>query len=133
MKKILVADDDPQFADIIVFLLRKEGYAVDVAANEPQVLNRLSQTNYDVILQDVFFPDKDRGLNLLKKMYDSIRENNTILILITSMPIQLFEQEENINDYLQISQKLLSKTENQKAIVEGVKEALKAQNNSSTN
>ncbi|NMC36152.1 response regulator [Candidatus Beckwithbacteria bacterium] len=126
--KILIADDDPQFSDILHLLLQKEGYQVDIANNEKSVLEAISQKNYNLILQDVFFPSKEQGLSMLQKLYESIALDNTAIILMTSMPTKLFKEEIDLDKYLQIAKQFISKTEDNNVIIASIKQVLAEQN-----
>lgn len=57
--RILVSDDDPKAAGLLVQGLRAEGYAVDHAADGDEAI-WLAETNpYDVMVLDVMMPAKD--------------------------------------------------------------------------
>lgn len=124
MKKILIIDDDPQFVDIINFELKKFGYSTDIASNQNQALNFLSQNIYNLILLDVFLPNKDQGLNLLKYFRQTVLFDEIPIVLITSMPMELFKQEENLASYLEMVKMLISKNEKPQHIVTKIKEIL---------
>ncbi|MBA3585030.1 MAG: response regulator, partial [Gemmatimonadetes bacterium] len=57
--RILVAEDNPINQTVAVRLLERLGYAADIAANGREVLGRLDQSRYDVILMDVQMPQMD--------------------------------------------------------------------------
>lgn len=54
--RILVADDDAQFRQIVVRLLEREGYVVEQAAGAPEALARLEQSAFDLLVADVHMP-----------------------------------------------------------------------------
>ncbi len=56
--KILLAEDDIRLAKMLVFLLKKEGYNVDVVDNGEDVLNYISVKDYDIVLLDWMMPRK---------------------------------------------------------------------------
>lgn len=57
--RILVSDDDPKAAGLLVQGLRAEGYAVDLATDGDEAI-WLAETNpYDVMVLDVMMPAKD--------------------------------------------------------------------------
>ena len=57
--RILVVEDEPDLAGAIATGLRREGYAVDVAADGRSALERLPFTDYDVVCLDLNLPDMD--------------------------------------------------------------------------
>jgi CheY-like chemotaxis protein len=59
MPTILVADDEPAILDLLVEVLRDEGYAVLAAADGPEVLELLGRGRPDLLLMDVMMPGLD--------------------------------------------------------------------------
>lgn len=56
-KSILVIDDDQDVLDLVSTILRGEGYEVELAATEDEVLERLTGGGqYDLIVTDVWMP-----------------------------------------------------------------------------
>lgn len=68
--KILLIDDDQEFAVIATKMLRKIGPMVKHAFSAKEALHLLSEENFDLILSDYYMPNEN-GLSLLNK----IREN----------------------------------------------------------
>ena len=58
-KRILVVDDEPDFALLVQGNLQKEGFAVDVAYNGVEGLEKIKQNPPDAIVLDVMMPEKD--------------------------------------------------------------------------
>ncbi|MFQ3547208.1 MAG: ATP-binding protein, partial [Termitinemataceae bacterium] len=56
---ILVAEDNPVNRDYVSFFLKKAGHTVDTAENGIVVLEKLEQSDYDVILMDLQMPEVD--------------------------------------------------------------------------
>ena len=57
--RILVVEDEPDLAGAIATGLRREGYAVDVAADGRSALERLPVIEYDLVCLDLNLPDMD--------------------------------------------------------------------------
>ena len=57
--RILVVDDEPEVAGVLVDLLRLEGHEVDTAANGAEALQMLAGQAYDAILTDTKMPVLD--------------------------------------------------------------------------
>jgi CheY-like chemotaxis protein len=55
-KAILVVDDEPDVAEVLVEIFRDEDYRVDTAANGEEALERLGQCSYDAIVCDIRMP-----------------------------------------------------------------------------
>jgi two-component system, sensor histidine kinase and response regulator len=57
--RILLAEDNLVNQRAAVRLLEKQGYEVEIAENGKQVLQKLAQKNFDVVLMDVQMPEMD--------------------------------------------------------------------------
>lgn len=58
-KRILVVDDEPDFALLVQGNLQKEGFEVDVAYNGVEGLEKIKQNPPDAIVLDVMMPEMD--------------------------------------------------------------------------
>ena len=56
---ILLAEDNPINQKVALAMLKHLGYKADVACNGKEVLNKLEQKSYDVILMDIQMPEMD--------------------------------------------------------------------------
>lgn len=63
--RILVVEDEPDLASAIAISLRREGYAVDVAGDGAQAMERIAINDYDLLCLDLNLPDTD-GLDLCR-------------------------------------------------------------------
>ena len=54
--RILVADDDPGVLDVVSFMLRREGFAVDEEKNGTAALEAALANSYDIVILDVMLP-----------------------------------------------------------------------------
>lgn len=65
--KVLVVEDDPTMARLLVRAFEQEGYAVDVAGNGQDALACGLESDYDVILLDAMIPPPD-GFSVLREL-----------------------------------------------------------------
>lgn len=63
MKKILVIEDDKIIESIIEFLLKKEGYTVELATDGLEGIDKITSFQPDLILTDIMLPYKS-GLEI---------------------------------------------------------------------
>ncbi len=122
MIKILLADDDPQFSQILAFQLKHLGYHIDNAFSIKQAMDYIKNNVYNLILLDIFFPNKDIGLQLLLDLKSNYYSSKTPIVLITAMTTQFFQQEMNVDKYLHYAKELISKTGPIKEFVARIKE-----------
>ena len=57
--RALIVDDEPDVAEVLEILATRAGYRVDLAANGQEAIERLTGTDYDVILSDLRMPQLD--------------------------------------------------------------------------
>ena len=56
MKKVLIADDEPNIVTALEFLLRRKGYEVKVATTGREALDAVAAVEPDLVLLDVMMP-----------------------------------------------------------------------------
>ena len=57
--KLLVVDDEPRTAELTAVLLRRAGYAVEVAGSGTEALERIRADSPDLMLLDYEMPDME--------------------------------------------------------------------------
>jgi two-component system, OmpR family, alkaline phosphatase synthesis response regulator PhoP len=57
-KKILIADDEPSIVTAVEFLLRRDGYEVQVARDGNEALQLIESSRPDLVVLDVMMPQK---------------------------------------------------------------------------
>ena len=83
--KILVVDDEPSIANLVVSYLKKEGYEVFSAADGPGGLKAARTFQPDLVILDIMLPGMD-GLEVLAQLR---RESNVYVILLTAKTEEL--------------------------------------------
>lgn len=58
-KRILLAEDEEEIAEILALVLRSEGYVVDTAGTLAQARQRLKSLRYALVNADLRLPDGD--------------------------------------------------------------------------
>jgi two-component system response regulator RegX3 len=56
MARVLVVEDEESFSDALSYMLRREGYEVEVAASGTDALQSFERTGADLVLLDVMLP-----------------------------------------------------------------------------
>ena len=70
VKKVLIADDEPNIVVSLEFLMKQKGYDVKVVSNGEDALNAVAEFGPDLILLDVMMP-RMSGYDVCQK----VREN----------------------------------------------------------
>jgi two-component system, OmpR family, response regulator RegX3 len=79
--RVVVVEDDPLQAESLAFILRQEGYVVDLAATGAEALALVrSQPAPDVVLLDVALPDLS-GIEVARRMRSG---SNVSIIMLTA-------------------------------------------------
>lgn len=77
--KILVVEDEPELADVLVRSLERERYVVEMAADHRTALLKIADHAYDCILLDIMLPGGS-GLDVLRQLKAMGRSGNVIII-----------------------------------------------------
>jgi DNA-binding response OmpR family regulator len=81
-KRILVADDDPDFAGLLAMELGNRGYEVLVAASGGEALRIARKENPDLILLDVMMPEVD-GYHVAQELTRVQEPSSPKILIIT--------------------------------------------------
>ncbi|MEO8869979.1 MAG: response regulator, partial [Granulicella sp.] len=67
MNHVLIVDDEAEIRESLHSILREEGYLVTTTATAGEALELLRDAAYDVVLLDIWLPDRD-GLETLAEI-----------------------------------------------------------------
>jgi len=82
MSHILVVDDEAEIRTSLEDILREEGYSVASAATAGEALMLIEDTPYDVVLLDIWLPDRD-GLDVLGDIHGLAMEMRPEVVIIS--------------------------------------------------
>jgi DNA-binding response OmpR family regulator len=100
--RVLVVEDEADLADAIARGLRREGYAVDVAYDGDEALDKASVNAYDVVCLDLNLPRTD-GIEVVRQIRaDAQRQPPRVLMLTArdSTRDRVVGLDEGADDYL---------------------------------
>ena len=83
-KRILVVDDEPDFASLVQGNLEKEGFEVEIAYNGVEGLEKVQANPPDAIVLDVMMPEKD-GYTLCSELKGDEKFCNIPIVLLTAV------------------------------------------------
>lgn len=83
-KRILVVDDEPDFASIVQGNLEKEGFQVDVAYDGIEGFKKVEANPPDLVVLDVMMPEKD-GYKMCKELKQDERFAGIPVIMLTAV------------------------------------------------
>src|SRR6202021_2168669 len=82
MNHILIVDDEAEIRESLGEILKEDGYAVTSTATASEALVLLRDASYDVMLLDIWLPDRD-GLDVLAEIRSLAIESTPEVIVIS--------------------------------------------------
>lgn len=102
--KVLVAEDNAINILVIKKTLEQWDIEPEIAENGMVALQKLEETDYSVILMDLYMPNMDgyEATTLIRKMADKTKANTTIIALTATVNDNIIERvtQVGMNDYL---------------------------------
>lgn len=84
VKKILIADDEPDILEIIQFNLQQEGYEVIAAKNGDEAIEAAKKHQPALIILDVMMPGKN-GIEVCNILRTQPAFNDTLIIFLSAL------------------------------------------------
>ena len=82
MNHILIVDDEAEIRSSLEEILREEGYGVATAGTATEAIVLLQDSPYDVVLLDIWLPDRD-GLDVLNDVHALAAEMRPEVVIIS--------------------------------------------------
>src|ERR1700751_4502696 len=82
MNHILIVDDEAEIRESLGEILKEDGYAVTSTATASEAMVLLRDASYDVMLLDIWLPDRD-GLDVLTEIRSLAIESTPEVIIIS--------------------------------------------------
>lgn len=83
MKKVLIADDEPNILLSLEFLMKKEGYQVFIARDGVETRQILAEQIPDLVILDIMMPEVD-GYQICKEIKDDKGMTQTKIIFLSA-------------------------------------------------
>jgi CheY-like chemotaxis protein len=84
--RVLIIDDDAELRTTAQQLLESEGFSVSVAANGSEALNLQRRQPADIVLTDVFMPEKD-GIETIAELHREFPQAKVIVMSGSNAPM----------------------------------------------
>ncbi|HNW44585.1 MAG TPA: response regulator [Elusimicrobiales bacterium] len=103
-KLVLIVDDDDSVRELIEFVVKKEGFKVEKAADGEEALRKARSVNPDLMLLDLMLP-KFGGFEILREL-QSDETSSIPIIIITGRytdrsTSEMIKQEPNVKDFIE--------------------------------
>ncbi|KAF0126180.1 MAG: two-component system OmpR family alkaline phosphatase synthesis response regulator PhoP [Elusimicrobia bacterium] len=103
-KKVLIVDDDDSVRDLLEFIVRKEGFKVEKAADGEEALNMARTVSPDLILLDLMLP-RFGGFEILRELQTDDTSDIPIVIITgrytDRSTSDMIKQEPNVKDFIE--------------------------------
>ena len=90
VKKILIADDEPDILEIIQYNLQTEGYEVATAKNGNEAIDMAKKFQPDLIILDIMMPGRN-GIEVCNILRLQPAFNDTLIIFLTALSDEVTE------------------------------------------
>ncbi len=77
--KILVIDDEPIVGERLKAMLARDGHRVESFVNPLKAIDRLQETDFDIVITDIRMVEMD-GIQVLEKVFEKSRHTKVIMI-----------------------------------------------------
>jgi len=84
LKKVLIADDEPDILEILKYNLIKEGYQVITAHDGNEAIEKAKQTLPDLIILDIMMPGKN-GVEVCEILRAQPKMKDTLIMFLTAL------------------------------------------------
>lgn len=81
--RILIVDDEPNIVVPLEFLMRREGYEVQIAADGEAALDALAKAPPDLVILDVMLP-KVSGFEVCRRIREDPRRSGLKILMLTA-------------------------------------------------
>jgi two-component system, OmpR family, alkaline phosphatase synthesis response regulator PhoP len=102
VRKVLIADDEPDILEILKYNLSNEGYEVITAKDGDEALEKARRTQPDLVVLDVMMPKKT-GVEVCQLLRAQSAFKETLIIFLTAMndeSTQIKGLETGADDYI---------------------------------
>ncbi|MEA2516771.1 MAG: two-component system, OmpR family, response regulator [Actinomycetota bacterium] len=83
MARILIADDDPDIRQLVIYALADEGHAVSVAKNGREAVDQVAASAPELMVLDIMMPELD-GYGVLQELQERDIKGTTKVLVLTA-------------------------------------------------
>ncbi len=82
-KRVLIVDDDPNLLKSLTFVLNKEGYVTDSAADGEEALIKINDHKPDIVFLDIMMPIKN-GYEVCQELKGNPKTSDIHIVMLTA-------------------------------------------------
>lgn len=99
MKKILIADDEPNLLLLSSMIFKEAGYQVVTAANGEEAIEKFKSEKPDLVITDLMMPKKN-GHDVIEAVRSDATHSQTPIILCSAVSDENQSPNKGANDFL---------------------------------
>lgn len=103
-KLVLIVDDDESVRELLEFIVKKEGFRIEKAADGEEALTKARSVNPDIILLDLMLP-KYGGFEILRELQTDETAGIPIVIITgrytDRSTSEMIKQEPNVREFIE--------------------------------
>lgn len=103
-KLVLIVDDDDSIRELLEFIVKKEGFKVEKAANGKEALEKAKKINPDLIILDLMLPGYG-GFEILKTLQEYDTSHIPIIVItgkyMDRTTTEIIKQEPNVKEFIE--------------------------------
>lgn len=103
-KLVLIVDDDESVRELLEFIVKKEGFRIEKAADGEEALTKARTVNPDIILLDLMLP-KYGGFEILRELQTDETSGIPIVIITgrytDRSTSEMIKQEPNVREFIE--------------------------------
>ena len=84
VKRILLADDDPDYIEINRTILEASGYEVEEAFTSTEAIAKVRSQKFDLVILDLMMEEKDAGFTVAYAIREDEELRNTPILMLSS-------------------------------------------------
>jgi PAS domain S-box-containing protein len=81
--RILVCEDDPDVAKLLVLMLQQDGFEADIASDASEARRLLAEGSYAAMTLDLILPDQD-GVSLLRELREDAASRQMPVVVVSA-------------------------------------------------
>jgi len=85
MYKILLVDDDSDFLEPLKFFLTSNGFLVEMATSPEEGMEKVKQTNPDLVVLDIMMPKDYEGFEVAKYIRENLRLESLPILMLSNI------------------------------------------------
>jgi len=82
-KRVLVIEDEPNISEALRFILRRDGWQVDVSADGAEAMGAMGSDPPDLLILDVMLPGLS-GFDVLRKLRSADQTRDMPVLMLTA-------------------------------------------------